>query len=455
MPINPDTKKKIDEKLKEKIFDSEQKTEIFSSKFSKIETQVKKSLSDRNTDKALSDLTFGALYLWVSDIHYEIYEFDVKVRFRIDWILVDIFTLSKVQYKSMLERLKYSANLKLNIVNIPQDWKYDLKVKLKDELNSQNNENNLENNTQYKKIDVRVSTLPTKYWENIVARLLDSSKTIVDFEDLWFYWTSKRMIWKAISKNNGMILVTWPTGSWKTTTLYTILNKINTKDKKIITLEDPIEYELPWIIQSEADENSGFTFETGLKSMLRQDPDVIMVWEIRWKQTLDTATWASLTGHLVLSTLHTKSAAETLDRIINMGLKPYIIASSLDTIIAQRLVRKICDNCKVQREKTPWDIAIIKSMMREVWMQSIPLKYMKLYSWKGCDKCNNSWYSWRIGLFEIITINDKLSELIRQGASSEEIVKSARDFDLILMKEDWILKAIKWYTTLEEVLRVV
>ena len=442
MPTNKDSKQNINEDLKETILKKESKNEMYSSKFSKIETQVKKALTDRETDQALSDLTFWALYLWVSDIHYEVYENEVFIRFRIDWVLINIFSLSQTEYKSILERLKYSANLKLNISDIPQDWKYDLKVKLKDKQ-------------EYKKIDVRVSTLPTKYWENVVCRLLDGSKSIVWFEDLWFYWTSKRMIDRAISKNSWMILVTWPTGSWKTTTLYTVLNKINSPDKKIITLEDPIEYELPGVIQSEVDEKSNFTFETGLKSLLRQDPDVIMVWEIRWKQTLDTATQASLTGHLVLSTLHTKSAAETLDRIINMGLKPYIIASALDTIIAQRLVRKLCSHCKTEREKTPQDIAMIKSMMEEVWMKWLPTEHMKLYTWKGCNKCNNSWYSWRIGLFEIITLNERLSDLIRKWASSEEIVNAARDSDLILMKEDWILKAIKWFTTLEEVLRVV
>lgn len=430
------------EELKMEILSHEEKSNIFSDKFIKIENQVKTALSERKTDKALSDLTFGALYLWVSDIHYEVYEKNVIIRFRIDWVLVNIFELTNSEYKSILERLKYSANLKLNIRNIPQDWKYDLQVKLK-------------NKDEFKKIDVRVSTLPTKYWENVVSRLLDSSKAIVDFEDLGFYWTSKRMIERAISKNSWMILVTWPTGSWKTTTLYTILNKINVPEKKIITLEDPIEYELPWIIQSEVNEKSWFTFEGWLKSLLRQDPDVIMVWEIRWKETLNTATQASLTWHLVLSTLHTKSAAETLDRIINMWLKPYIIASSLDTIIAQRLVRKICSHCKVEREKTPQDIAMIKAMMSEVWMKWLPVTHMKLYKGQWCDKCNNSWFNWRIWLFEIITLNEWLSNLIREWASSEEIVDKARDSDLILMKEDWILKAIKWYTTLEEVLRVV
>jgi len=441
MAIKKEHKKELTEKLKEKILENEEKKEIYSEKFKKIEDIVKEKLAQRKTDEALEDLTLGALYLWASDIHFEIFEKFIEVRFRMDWILVPIFFLEHKEYKAILERLKYSSNLKLNITNIPQDWKYSFDVKLKDK-------------DEYKKIDIRVSTLPTKYWENVVARILDSSKAIVDFEDLWFFWTSKRMIEKAILKNSWMILITWPTGSWKTTTLYTILNKLNTKTKKIITLEDPIEYELPWIIQSEVDEKIWFTFETGLKSILRQDPDIIMVWEIRWKQTLDTATQASLTWHLVLSTLHTKSASETLDRIVNMWLKPYIIASALDTIVAQRLVRRVCEHCKVEREKTAWDIALIKNMMEEVGMKWLPVDHIKLYKWTWCDKCNNSWYFWRIWLFEIISLNEKLRVLIRQWASSEEIIKEARWNDLILMKEDWILKAIKWYTTLEEVLRV-
>jgi len=442
MPIQSDSQKIINEKLKEKILDKVVEKKIYSEKFKKIEEQVKKSLKERQTDKSLEDLTLWALYMWVSDIHYEAYEDEILVRFRIDWILVNIFTLKHYEYKTILERLKYSANLKLNITNIPQDWKYELKVKLKD-------------SEEYKKLDVRVSTLPSKYWENIVSRLLDWSKAIVDFDDLWFFWTSKRMIKRAISRNNWMILVTWPTGSWKTTTLYTILNKLNVPEKKIITLEDPIEYELKWITQSEVNEKSGFTFDTGLKSILRQDPDVIMLWEIRWKETLNTATQASLTGHLVLSTLHTKSAAETLDRIVNMWLKPYIIASALDTIIAQRLVRKICLNCKVERDKTPGESAIIKSIMEEVWIKEIPIDNVKLYKWKWCDRCNNSWYSWRIWLFEIISLNEELRELIREWAPSEDIVKAARKWDLMLMKEDWIFKAMKWFTTFEEILRVI
>jgi len=439
MPIWKDIKIKINEKLKEKILESEQQKSFSSDKFEKIEKQVKDSLKRRETDTALYDLSIWALVLWASDIHYEIFETKVEVRFRIDWILVNVFDLELKQYKLILERLKYSANLKLNITNIPQDGKYELNV--------------IENNNS--KLDVRVSTLPTKYWENVVCRLLDASKAIVDFEDLGFFWTSKRMIERAISKKNGLILVTWPTGSGKTTTLYTMISKLNTSDKKIITLEDPIEYELPWIIQAEVDDKVWFTYEAWLKALLRQDPDIIMVWEIRDKVTLDTATSASLTGHLVLSTLHTKSAADTLDRIINMWLKPYIMASAIDTIIAQRLVRKICPYCKKEREKTSWEIALIKNMMEDIGMKWIPADKLKLYDAKWCSKCNYSWYKGRIWIFEIISLTENLRDLIREWATVDEIIKSARWKDLILMKEDGILKAIKWYTTIEEVLRVI
>lgn len=427
---------KIQEVLKKNILKNEEKKGYFSEKFLKIEEQVKKSLKEQSTDKALIDITIWALVLWSSDIHYEVFEKYIIVRFRIDWVLVDIFKLTNQEYKLIKERLKYSSSLKLNIVEVPQDWKYS--IDLGD-----------------KKIDVRVSTLPIKYWENIVCRLLDNSWIVIDFEKLWFFWTTKRMLERALSKTNWMVLVTWPTGSGKTTTLYTMLSKLNTREKKIITLEDPIEYELDWVIQSEVDEKKWYNFDTWLKALLRQDPDIIMVWEIRSKETLETATSASLTWHLVLSTLHTKSAAETLDRIINMWLKPYILASALDTIIAQRLVRKICPYCKKEKEKSPQEIALVDNMMKEIWMNGLHAKNIKLYYWEWCDKCNNSWYLWRIWIYEIISLNPKLRDLIRSWATTVEIITEARNTDLITMKEDWILKAIKGYTTIEEILRVV
>lgn len=427
---------KVQEVLKKEILKNEEKKGYFSTRFSKIEEQVKKSLKEQSADKALKEITIWALILWSSDIHYEVYEKYIIVRFRIDWILVDIFKLTQLEYKLIKERLKYSSSLKLNIINIPQDWKYSIDL-------------------DGRKIDVRVSTLPIKYWENIVCRLLDNNWIVVDFEKLWFFWTTKRLLDRTLSKTNGMILVTWPTGSGKTTTLYTMLSKLNTREKKIITLEDPIEYELNWVIQSEVDEKKWYTFDTWLKAILRQDPDIIMVWEIRWKSTLETVTSASLTWHLVLSTLHTKSAAETLDRIINMWLKPYILASALDTIIAQRLVRKICPNCKKEKIKSAQEIALVENMMKEIWMSNLLAKNIKLYKWEWCDKCNNSWYLWRIWIYEIISLTPNLRNLIRNWATTDEIILEARNTDLITMQEDWILKAIKGYTTIEEIIRVI
>ncbi len=424
------------EELKNSILMQEEKREYYSNKFEKIGIRVKENLKSQNTDEALKDITIGAMILWSSDIHYELFEYDVNVRFRIDGVLVEIFKLSQKEYKWILERLKYSAGLKLNIFNVPQDWKYNVKI---DE----------------KKVDIRVSTLPTKYWENIVCRILDSGKTIIDFSDLWFFWTTERMIEKILQKKTGLVLVTWPTGSGKTTTLYTMLSRLNTKDKKIITLEDPIEYELPWIVQSEVKEKNWFTFESGSKAILRQDPDIIMVWEIRDFETLMTATNASLTGHLVLSTLHTKSAAETLDRIMSMWLKPYLMAAALDTIIAQRLVRKICPHCKKEKEKTIQEIALISGMMEEIGMKSVGTENIKLYEGSGCENCNNSWYLGRIGVYEIISINETIRNIIRAGGTSEAIIKEARSGDLITMKEDGILKAIQGHTTIEEILRVI
>lgn len=425
------------EELKQKILKTHEEKNYSSDSFIKIKQKVYDDLERQATDDALRDISIWALVLGSSDVHYEVYEFDVKVRFRIDGILVDIFTLSHGQYKKVTERLKYSASLKLNITNVPQDGKYSF----------YNDEN--------AKIDVRVSTLPVKYGESIVCRILDSSGNIIHFEDLWFYWTSKRMIEKSLEKKQGMILVTWPTGSWKTTTLYTMLHRLNTRDKKIITLEDPIEYELSWIVQSEIDEKHGVTFVSGLKACLRQDPDIIMLGEIRDFETLQTATQAALTWHLVLSTLHTKSAADTLDRIINMWLPPYILSSALDTIIAQRLVRKICPKCKQEKQKSPEEIAIIEAMMEETGMSKMGAKNIKLYEWAGCKYCKNSWFKGRLGMYEIINLNEALRSLIRSWASVWEILTEARSGDLIKMQEDGILKALKWYTSIEEILRVI
>jgi len=424
------------EELIEKILWKEERNKFNSEEVKVITDNIKKYLDKTQTDLALIEISMWALKLGSSDIHMDNEEDETYLRFRIDWVLVDIMRFNKKEYKLLLERFKYNSALKLNITDIPQDWKY------KTELD-------------WKKIDVRISTLPTQYWENIVCRILDSSKTILNFKDLWFYWSTERIINKSITKKNWLILVTWPTWSWKTSTLYTILNKLNTRDKKITTLEDPVEYSLPWIVQSEINDKKWYTFPVWLKALLRQDPDVIMVWEIRDKETLDTATSASLTWHLVLSTLHTKSSADTLDRLINMWMKPYILASAVDTIIAQRLVRRICDNCKEEIEKTNDEEQLIKSMLLETWMKSVSVDQIKLYKGKWCNKCNNSWYKGRIWIYEILNLWDSIKEIIRDWWTVQEIIEEARKNDMITMQEDWILKALKWDTTIEEVLRII
>lgn len=232
----------IQEELKEAILSNEDKKQYHSNKFQKIEDQVKNSLKAQKTDDALRDITIWALVLWSSDVHYESFDDYVVVRFRIDWVLVDIFRLTFKEYKLVLERLKYSSSLKLNITDIPQDWKYSMKIEERD-------------------IDVRISTLPVWNKENVVSRILDNTNSVIDFDQLWFFWTTKRILERSIGKKNWMILVTWPTGSGKTTTLYTILSKLNTREKKIITLEDPIEYAMDWVIQSEVNEKRGFTLK--------------------------------------------------------------------------------------------------------------------------------------------------------------------------------------------------
>lgn len=411
-----------------------------SDKFSELEAIVKESLDkSQDSEKALILITKWALTFWSSDVHYDMREADTQLRFRIDGRLTDIFTLSKIQYKLILERLKYKSDLKLNITNIPQDGKY----RIQDEE---------------RRIDVRVSTLPIKIWENVVCRILDSSNSVPSIDDLGFMWASKRQIDKSISKKNWMILVTWPTWSGKTTTLYSILNNLNTADKKIITLEDPIEYELPWVVQSEVNEKNWYTYANWLKALLRQDPDIIMIWEIRDLETAQIAAQASLTWHLVLSTLHTKSAAETLERLVNMWLPPYILASSIDIIIAQRLVRRICSDCIETVEATPEQNEIIKWMMKDIWIEAVTKakkEWFKLYRWNWCEKCGYSGFKWRIWVYEVLAFNDKIRMLIRDGASPQEILEEARKQDLILMKEDGVLKAMRWKTTLEELFRVI
>lgn len=407
-------------------------------RFSSLADEIHKTLARQDSDTTLTLITKGALGFGSSDIHYDTGEHEVRIRLRIDGELIDIVILSRAEYKLLLERLKYKSDLKLNLTDIPQDGKYRII-------------------TESERIDVRVSTLPVRYGENVVCRILDSTKSIPKVADLGFMWTSKRQIEKSLGKKNGTILVTGPTGSGKTTTLYSMLTDLNTEDKKIITLEDPIEYELPGIVQSEVDEKKHYSYSTGLKALMRQDPDVIMIGEIRDLESATIAMQAAMTGHLVLSTLHTKSAGETIERLMNMGVPNYILASGLDVIIAQRLVRRLCPHCIESYEADNSQVDIIKYMLKDLGIEALASKKdgFKLWKSRGCEQCGMTGYKGRIGVYEVMNFSDDIRLLIRGGSSPKEIVSAARKGDLMLMREDGILKAMQGKTSLDELFKVI
>ncbi|MDD2891464.1 MAG: GspE/PulE family protein [Candidatus Gracilibacteria bacterium] len=414
-------------------------SEFHSDKFQELARFVRESLSKQDSDTALTLITKGSLSLGGSDIHYDTKPDSVAVRLRVDGNLTTIFEFTPAEYKLVLERIKYKSNMKLNLTQVPQDGKY-----------------RIDDNGE--RIDVRVSTLPVKLGENMVCRILDSTNAIPAMSDLGFMWTSKRQIEKSTRKKSGMILVTGPTGSGKTTTLYSILSTLNTSDKKVITLEDPIEYELEGVVQSEVNEKNNYTYASGLKALLRQDPDVIMIGEIRDLETADIAAQASLTGHLVLSTLHTKSASETIERLTNMGLPSYILASAIDIIIAQRLVRKICKHCSESYEATPEENDIIKWMMQDIGIEAVSKAKKNgftLYRGHGCEHCGYTGFKGRVGIYEVLNFSDEIRALIRNGASPADILKKGREQDLMLMREDGVLKAMRGKTTLEELFSVI
>ena len=437
MPSTATTHIESEEEFKEAkaAFLQSSKAQFSSGRFLELEKFVKESLAKQDSDRALTLVTKGAISFGSSDIHYDVLENEVRVRLRVDGNLADIFSLSRPEYKLLLERLKYKSELKLNITTVPQDGKYRI-------------------TEDGGHIDVRISTLPVKTGENVVCRVLDSTNSIPKTEELGFMWTSKRQIDKSLLKKQGMILVTGPTGSGKTTTLYSLMQELNSSEKKIITLEDPIEYELPGVVQSEVNEKAGYTYENGLKALLRQDPDIIMVGEIRDLETANTAAQASLTGHLVLSTLHTKSASETLERLMNMGVAPYILASSIDIIIAQRLVRRICPHCSEEYDATQEEAEIIGWMMKDIGIEAVTKAKKNGYKLRravGCEQCGYTGFRGRVGIFEVLYFSDEIRALIRAGAAPTEILKAGRKNDLILMREDGVLKAMRGKTTIEEI----
>lgn len=361
-----------------------------------------------------------------SDIHIEPEENDLKIRLRIDGILREFVQLPKYLQSAVLSRVKLMAGLDIAERRSPQDGKFGFKI-------------------EEKEIDVRVSSVPTIHGENIVLRLLDVSKALLDMEELGFSKEILEEYQKLILRPHGIILVTGPTGSGKTTSLYSSLNQINTTERNIITIEDPVEYKLPLIRQIQVNPKVNLTFASGLRSILRQDPDIIMVGEIRDLETAEIAVQASLTGHLVFSTLHTNDAAATITRLIDMGVEPFLIASSVVCVLAQRLIRMICPACK---EKYTPSAELLKDIGLPVEKKTV------FYKGLGCSRCMKSGYKGRIGIYELMVIDEKLRNLITSKAAAAEIKKHAQSSGMLTLKEDGIRKIREGLTSVEEVLRV-
>ena len=406
--------------------------------------EVLKAKKTYRTSRILEIIVAGALALKASDIHIEPEETTVQLRYRLDGVLVNILNITPDTYSLLLSRIKLLSGLKLNIKQNAQDGRFSVDVGADE-------------------IEIRTSLLPGAYSESIVMRVLNPKSIGVPLEDLGIEPKLLGILMHEIDKPNGMVLTTGPTGSGKTTTLYAFLKKIQNPGIKIITIEDPIEYHLPGIVQTQTDSEKGYTFLAGLRSSLRQDPDVIMVGEIRDDETAQIAVNSALTGHLVFSTLHTNNAAGAFPRLIDLGVNPKVITSAINIVIAQRLVRKLCPECrkdKVIDDATRGRIneavgnAAKKGFAQAQEFVAHP-ETIKLYEAVGCAACNNTGYRGRIGIYEAIKVDESIEGIIKDSPSEREIRAAANGQNLLTMVEDGILKAALGVTSLDELERVV
>lgn len=388
--------------------------------------------------KILEIILAGAIALDASDIHLEPEESYVRLRYRLDGVLNDILNFDRDTFKLLVSRIKLTSEMKLNIRDKAQDGRFS--IKLKDE-----------------EIEVRSSLIPGAYSESVVLRVLNPNAIGVPLEELGINEKLLGIILNELKKPNGMILNTGPTGSGKTTALYAFLKKIHTPDIKIITIENPIEYHLPGIVQTQTNDAEGYTFMEGLRSALRQDPDCIMVGEIRDEETAEIAVNAALTGHLVFSTLHTNDAAGTFPRLIDLGVNPKVITSAVNIAMAQRLVRKLCTFCRKETEIGKEEKAIIESALSTIadkeYLKDIGV--YKIYDSVGCDKCNFSGYKGRIGIFEAILTDEKIEMIVKENPSEREINAAAHDQGILNMKQDGVIKVLNGVTSLRELGRVI
>lgn len=405
-------------------------------------SSVSTLLSTANVTDMITVVIAAAIKFGSSDIHVEAEESGIIVRLRIDGMLQEIARIDKEQWKKIINRIKLIASVKMNVTNQAQDGRFTIFQ-------------------QNKKIDVRVSTIPTAFGESVVMRLLNPDSISLSFDLLGFRPAVLKKILHEVERPNGMVITTGPTGSGKTTTLYAILSKLNTKDVKIITLEDPVEYKLEGINQSQIDASRDYTFAKGLRSILRQDPDIVMVGEIRDLETAETAIQAALTGHMLLSTIHTNDAAGAIPRFLSMGVAPHLLAPAINAIMGQRLVRKLC-SCKQPVTIAPDIMELAKAKLAEIPANSgetaLDATKITWYGPKGCATCNNSGYKGRVGVYEVLVKDPTLEQAILKsnGALSEyEMRDIAKVQGMVTMAQDGLLKASEGLTSIEEIQRIV
>jgi type IV pilus assembly protein PilB len=381
--------------------------------------------------KLVNLILSDAIKRGASDIHLEPYEKEYRVRYRIDGILYKVMNPPLKLRDAVISRVKILSKLDISEKRLPQDGRIKLKMKLEDRI---------------KELDFRVSVIPTLFGEKIVLRLLDKDNLQLDMTRLGFEQESLTKFEEAIFKPWGMVLVTGPTGSGKTNTLYSALAKVNSPEVNIMTAEDPVEFNLPGINQVQMKEQIGLNFAATLRSFLRQDPNIILVGEIRDFETAEIAIKAALTGHLVLSTLHTNDAPSSINRLMNMGIEPFLVATSVQLIAAQRLTRRICQNCREALEISPQALLNLGYTKEE-------LSETKVYKGRGCDKCNNTGYKGRVALIEVMAVDDGIREMIMSGASSIELKRRAMDNGMISLRRSGLIKIKEGVTTIEEVVR--
>ncbi len=399
--------------------------------------QMKKS---HRTSQLLAIMMAGALATKASDLHIEPEEDHARLRYRLDGVLIETVQFDLDTYNLLLSRLKLLSGLKLNVKENSQDGRFTVKIYTND-------------------IEIRTSTIPGSYGESVVMRVLNPSSISVGIEDLGMPTKLYNLIQAEINRPSGMILTTGPTGSGKTTTLYAFLRKVTNTETKIITIEDPVEYHLPGVVQTQVEEKKGYTFESGLRSAMRQDPDIIMVGEIRDGETANTAIQASLTGHLVFSTLHTNSAAGTYTRLVDLGADPKVLTSAIHVALAQRLVRILCKKCAkkipVPENRNKLIDDVITSLVGLDEASEFPTRPTEIWQAVGCEACNTTGYKGRIGVFEAIFSDQSIEQIIRESPSEREIKEVAKKQGIIDMKQDGVLKVLRGVTTFEELERVV